>query len=377
METFDEKYQLERFSKTKEEFDFYYENELKEKVDILEKERQETIDLAKKTGLKLLWPALAVLVIYFIYSDIIFYAIAALFVFGGYLFKDVISKRKALSKKMKQEVVTDLVLFMNDNFTYKPNHYLSPSNFRNANIFKQKPNRYSGDDLIKGYVTSEPDSEDNVDTKPPRTDISFSEVQADAVERYKDKDGKTQERVHSIFKGLFFKADFNKDFDGLTIIVPKERSFKGFSFFKKEKENQLHDVELEDIEFMDKFTVKTTDQILARYILTPNFMNRLLDFSNRDHGMDTDDIKQPTSIKEAFQLGLSNHHSDDAYSDTPYFSFRDGTMYFMLPTEKDHFEFNVLSPLNKSLIYSYFKDINIALGLVDELNLNLRIWSKQ
>src|SRR5699024_702760 len=112
----------------------------------------------------------------------------------------------------------------------------------------------------------------------------------------------------------------------------------------------LHDVELEDIEFMDKFTVKTTDQILARYILTPNFMHRLLDFSNRDHGMDTDDVKQPTSIKEAFQMRLSDHHSDEAYSDTRYFSFRDGSMYFTLTLDNDHFEFNVLAPLNKNLI---------------------------
>lgn len=377
METMDERYHLERFSKTKDEFDFFYENKLKEKVSVLEKERQDTIHLAKKTAMKLLWPALAVLIIYFIYSDIIYYAIAALFVFGGYLFKDVISKRKDLSKKMKQEVVTDLVQFMNDNFTYKPNRFLSASNFRNANIFKLSPNRYKGDDLITGHVSSEPDPDSDIKEEPPRTDISFSEVEADHVERYKDKEGKTQERVTSIFKGLFFKADFNKDFDGLTIVVPKVRSFKGFSFFNREKENKLQEVELESIEFMDKFTVRTTDQVLARYILTPNFMNRLIDFSNRDSKNVPGDVEQPKTIKEAFQMGLSDHSREDAYSDTPYFSFRDGTMYFMLPTRKDHFEFNVLTPLNKSLIYSYFKDINIALELVDELNLNLRIWSKK
>lgn len=376
MKSLDSKYFLERFSKTKDEFDLFYENELQEKVKHLEKERQDTINLAKKTAMKLIWPALAVVIIYFIYSDIVFYAIAALVAFGGYLFKDVITKRKALSQKMKQEVVTDLVHFMNDNFTYKPNSFLSASNFRNANIFKLKPSRYRGDDLITGHVTSEPDPDSEIGEDPPRTDISFSEVEAEHVERYKDKDGKTQERVQSIFKGLFFKVDFNKDFDGLTIVVPKVKGFKGFTLFNKEKENQLQDVDLESIEFTDKFTVRTTDQILARYILTPNFMNRLLDFSNRDSKED-EEFEQPKSVKEAFQMGLSDHHREDTYSDSPYFSFRDGTMYFMLPTRKDHFEFNVLTPLNKSLIYSYFKDINIALELVDELNLNLRIWSKK
>jgi len=209
--------------------------------------------------------------------------------------------------------------------------------------------------------------------------VSFSEVNADYVEYYRDKNRKKRERVHNIFSGLFFQADFNKDFDGLTIVVPKERSSKGFSLFGKEKGNRLEEVELEDVEFMDKFTVKTTDQILARYILTPGFMNRLLEFSNRSSEEETyGNMMQPTSIKEAIQLGLSAAQNDsDAYSDTPYFSFRNGSMYFMLPTLRDHFDFSLVAPLNKRLIYSYFQDINIALEMVDELNLNLRIWTKK
>lgn len=377
MEKFDDTYLLERFSKTKEEFDSYYDDVLKEKMTVLEKERQEIIDLAKKTGMKLIIPVIAVIILYFIFDSILPYAIAALVFYGGFLFKDVQTKRKNLAQKIKEGVITELIHFMNKNFTYKPKHYLPSRYFTRANIFKLNPSRYTGDDLITGYVASKPDASNDLDETPPRTDISFSEVKADHVEHYKDKDGKTRKKVRTIFQGLFFKADFNKDFDGLTIVVPKQKGFKGFSF-GKEKRNKLEEVELEDMDFMDKFTVRTTDQILARYILTPNFMNRLLNFSNRESNRDDEtDVQQPTSVKEAFQMGLSNHHNEDTYSDTPYFSFRNGTMYFMLPTRKEHFEFNILVPLNKSLMYSYFRDINLALELVDELNLNLRIWNKQ
>src|SRR5699024_10208286 len=124
--------------------------------------------------------------------------------------------------------------------------------------------------------------------------------------------------------------------------------------------------------------VKTSDQVLARYILTPNFMNRLLEFSNRHSEEDLkQSIHQPTTIKEAIQAGFSEASNQySAYTDTPYFSFRNWTMYFLLPTQRNHFDFSIMVPLNKRLIYSYFKDINIALEMVDELNLNLRIWTK-
>lgn len=379
MEKFDDVYQLERFSKTKEEFEFYYDNDLKEKVDRLESERQKTIDLAKNKGKKLILPFTGVILMYIFLKDYAIYGVGAFIFYAGYLFKDIKSRRRDLKYKIKEEIITDLVRFMNENFTYQPRKYLYSRHFINANIFKNKPNRYTGDDLITGYVGGESETTKDMDEKPPKTDLSFSEIKADSVERYKDKDGKTRERVHTIFQGLFFKADFNKDFDGLTIVVPKTRSSSWFSFFKKEKENRLQEVELENIDFMDKFTVRTTDQVLARYILTPGFMNRLLDFSNRESESNEDEnFEQPQSIKEAFQMGLSQAEtSNDAYTDTPYFSFRDGTMYFMLPTRKEHFEFNILVPLNKRVIYSYFKDINLALELVDELNLNLRIWTKE
>ena len=108
-------------------------------------------------------------------------------------------------------------------------------------------------------------------------------------------------------------------------------------------------------------------------------MNRLLEFSNRHSEEDLkQSIHQPTTIKEAIQAGFSEASNQySAYTDTPHFSFRNGTMYFLLPTQRDHFDFNIMIPLNKRLIYSYFKDINIALEMVDELNLNLRIWTKQ
>lgn len=379
MKNIDEMYQLERFSKTDEEFELYYENELKPKVEALEKERLKTMDLAKGQAKKLILPVAGLILIYIFLSDLAFYAFAAVVLYGAYLFSDVRKQRKALSQKIKEEVVTDLVHFLNKNFTYEPRKYLAKKQFVRSNIFKNNPDRYSGDDLIKGFVGSDKKEVQDIDGNPTKTDLSFSEVHAQKVERYRDKNGKTKERVHTIFQGLFFIADYNKDFDGLTIVVPKQRQINILpSIFDSNSENKLEEVDLENIDFMDKFTVRTTDQITARYILTPNFMHRLMEFTTREP--EKAEQQEPKSIKEAFQMGLSaaSNSSTESYFETaPYFSFRNGKMYFMLPTKKKHFEFNLLLPLNKDLIKSYFSDINIALELVDELNLNLRIWNKE
>jgi hypothetical protein len=375
-------YQLERFSKSDEEFDWYYENELKQKVEVLENERLKTMDLAKKQAMKLILPVILLILIYFILRDLAFYAFIAIALYGAYLFRDVLKKRKELSKKIKDEIVTDLVHFLNENFTYEPRKYLARKQFVRSNIFKNNPDRYSGDDLIKGFVGSEKKDVEDIDSSPTKTDLSFSEVHAQKVERYKDKNGRTKERVHTIFQGLFFIADYNKDFNGLTIVVPKQRKRNLLpSLFDSNSKNKLEEVELENIDFMDKFTVRTTDQITARYILTPNFMNRLMEFTTREPETadQQEQTEQPKSIKEAFQLGLdtANSKENNYFETAPYFSFLNGRMYFMLPTRKKHFEFNMLLPLNKNLIKGYFSDINIALELVDELNLNLRIWNKE
>jgi len=383
MKNIDEVYQLERFSKTDEEFDLYYENELKQKVEGLEKERLNTMDLAKSQVKKLILPVAGLILIYIFLSELAFYAFAAVALYAVYLFADVRKQRKALSHKIKDEVVRDLVHFLNENFTYEPRKYLAKRQFVRSNIFKNNPDRYSGDDLIKGFVGSDEKAVQEIDNNPTKTDLSFSEVHAQKVERYRDKDGKTKERVHTIFQGLFFVADYNKDFDGLTIVVPKQRKVNILpSLFDSNSENKLEEVNLENIDFMDKFTVRTTDQITARYILTPNFMNRLMDFTTREpeKGEQEKMQEQPKSIKEAFQMGLSaagNSTTENYFETAPYFSFLNGKMYFMLPTKKKHFEFNLLLPLNKNLIKSYFSDINISLELVDELNLNLRIWNKE
>ncbi len=70
--------------------------------------------------------------------------------------------------------------------------------------------------------------------------------------------------TYSAFSGVFILIDIPKKFSGYTHI--KERTYKYKGPYKE--------VKLEDVEFSEEFYVGSTDQVEARYLLTPAFMQR-------------------------------------------------------------------------------------------------------
>lgn len=86
----------------------------------------------------------------------------------------------------------------------------------------------------------------------------------DAIFTSEDKDNHTVIK----FDGLIAKFKFNKKFSGTTIIRPDNSSHK--SPYK-----ELHYSEFEDVNFEKKYDVFTDDDVEARYLITPSFMERL------------------------------------------------------------------------------------------------------
>ena len=69
------------------------------------------------------------------------------------------------------------------------------------------------------------------------------------------------------FKGIFILVDIPKKFAGHTIVIDKGDK-------RETKQSPYSEVKLEDVEFMKKFNIYSTDQVEARYVLTPSFMER-------------------------------------------------------------------------------------------------------
>ena len=92
-------------------------------------------------------------------------------------------------------------------------------------------------------------------------------------------------RLYTIFHGLFCIADFNKHLNGATVVVPdvNERILGGLgkSIQKIKKHNDLPLVTLENQEFEKLFAVYSDDENEARYILTPDMMERIISFSSK------------------------------------------------------------------------------------------------
>lgn len=84
-------------------------------------------------------------------------------------------------------------------------------------------------------------------------------------------------REVQVFHGLFILFEIKKPFLGKTLIKKDSGSLGNWL---TDKFNKLESIKLEDPRFEKIFEVYSTDQIEARYILTPSFMERLIDLSS-------------------------------------------------------------------------------------------------
>ncbi|MEH2441221.1 DUF3137 domain-containing protein [Nostoc sp.] len=151
-------------------------------------------------------------------------------------------------------------------------------------------------------------------------------------------------RTSLIFKGLFFKAKFNKTLRTVTIVQPKiiNANIHALNHVKKQV------IKLEDPEFAKFFTVYGDDQIEARYVLSTSLIDKIVNFRKK-----------------------TNRNI--------YISFVDDMIYIAI---EEAIENNIFDPnLYKSVLSfaplrEYFETLNLMLGIVEDLNLDRGIWQK-
>ncbi len=149
------------------------------------------------------------------------------------------------------------------------------------------------------------------------------------------------------FKGLFFMADFNKKLKGFTMILPDAYE-KHFGFLTKSiqelKKNKGELVYLEDPRFEKEFVIYGTDQVEARFILTPSFMERIL------------------ALKQKFGKNL-------------LLSFSGSTMYLAIADPQGMMEIplnqNVINP---AILEKPYQDLINCTEIIGALKLNQKIW---
>ncbi|MDA3907540.1 MAG: DUF3137 domain-containing protein [Sulfurimonas sp.] len=261
--------------------------------------------------------------------DILFFIGFGYFALGTIIYKFLI---KDYTKEFKQNIIKPLIEAIDDKLSYNSNHHVNQYLFSRSDLFST-PDRMSGNDYVRGNIDG--------------TKIEFSDIHAEK----RQKDSKGRESWSTIFKGLFIVAEFNKNFHGKTLILPDtaQSTFGNLIGNWLQSNNFTRDelVKMDDNNFEKEFVVYSSDQIEARYILSHTLMKKLLIFKDKS--------KQPV-----------------------YVSFIGNHIHMAVYYDKDLFEPSIFrSLLEYKIAMEYIKTLHLAIGIVDELKLNQKLWSKQ
>lgn len=244
-------------------------------------------------------------------------------------------QKKIYRETFKSGVVAELVKLINPDWQYMFDYCMSQESYQQSGLFPHHYDRYDGDDFVTGKIE--------------KTDFQFSELHTQYKQVTYGSKGQRQEHWVTIFRGLFMHADFNKNFSGITYVLPDtaERLLGSFgqSLQKLSGRGQL--VKLENPEFEKLFVVYSSDQVESRYILTPTMMEAMVNLYRRFGG-------------------------------EIYFSFVGSRVYFANSINEALFEPNIFrSGINFSDIKEMFDLFEMITVLIQELNLNTRIWTKE
>lgn len=225
----------------------------------------------------------------------------------------------------KGNVVTNALDEIFDNVNYVPNQHISTKAIKESNIFGDFFYFDGGEDYFKCEIKD--------------VIFQFSEISLS---------GDISILLPDYYKGIFGISDFNKNFNTQTLIIPKSK----IPFYKNKYQriagikSDFKIVYLEDSLFNQEFVVYGQDQVESRYLLTPSIIANILKFKKNINS-------RIVFSFAANRLNLFIINSKDLFEPPKTISY----------TNFEHFYKNI----NYFIIYS---------SIVEELNLNTRIWGK-
>ena len=227
---------------------------------------------------------------------------------------------KGFSNEFKEKIITQIIKEISPNLAYNKAKFIEFSEFDRPRIYNTVIDIYQGNDLIWGNI-------DGVELK-------FSDIYL-ARNDTKNKERSIQVQT-PLFYGIVFIADFSKFFTAKVIVLDKKGSFTSTNLQKTKMDNS---------EFNDTFATFCDDEIAARYILTPNLMEKMLD------------------MRKFFGAKCD-------------FCFVENKIYIYINLGKDSFEADYKVPLigENSALLRYHDEIMQFVGIVENLKLNSKIF---
>jgi len=168
-------------------------------------------------------------------------------------------------------------------------------------------------------------------------DVSFSLVETKLQKRHRSDNGSDSWRTR--WRGMFFLLEFPKPFHGRTVVT-REKGAMSKLFSGKPADN----VRLEDPRFEKLFEAYSTDQVEARYLLTPTFMERV--------------------VALASMVG----------KDSPEFVFVDNRLGIAVKSSKNRFEGgSILTPMqDRKRVDDLVLELSLIFHTIDTLQINMK-----
>ena len=334
--------------KSLEEFKQYLQDELSDTLNELANEPK------SKWSLKpIIFTVVFLILIYGAYA--VFFAKSgtlsfqtSIFIFAGfgalcllqYIFIAPWQKKKQLQQNQaymqsvdfsfKTKVLNKIFDFVSPGVQYVMHGQIGIKELLASGIFREAKYNITGNDLVLGRHNGVP--------------FQFCDLTVSYESAMQGKN----ETPDTVLYGQFFVARFNKSFSSPVYIVPNQK-FKDY-FFDNDIRKYLNvsgeTVELEDPEFMKMFKIYASDQIEARYILTPAMMERIKNLVYRTRGQ-------------------------------YYISFMDNNITVVNNSGRNNFEVTSAESLianDYSLLTSFYLDICDQFAIIDDLKLNIKIW---
>ncbi|MBP2080085.1 DUF3137 domain-containing protein [Oceanobacillus polygoni] len=204
-------------------------------------------------------------------------------------------------------------------------------------FYLNRIDRVAGKDLIIGKIGS--------------TAFYFSELRLYKQVKSSGNERKNRKLIPR-YQGVLYLADFHKHFKGHTVLRDKQifsfqhvKRFFRHHYHRMLSGKKLTTIKMENDEFNKYFKVRTTNEFEARYILSPNLMEDLVAFRKRN--------RNPIDI-----------------------AFRKRFISLFLYNKKDYFEPSIYNSMKKQSKIAY-DDLILFFRIINDLNLNTRIWSKE
>ncbi len=271
---------------------------------------------------------------------------------------------ETLRRHYKGEIVPRIVAFLDPSFSYDPRGRIDHRTFNDSQLFPLQAIDCMCEDMVSGTIE--------------RVDFKFCELIAYHVEEPTDtpealpeglpdhlplelleqvKSGRVKTRP-DFFAGLFLYAAFNKEIHGKTVVLPNKDRAVTDRLGREKREVDFYGqlVKLENPAFEEVFSVYSTSQQEARYIITPTIMEAILKLHH-------------TTYKR--MAGAAIHISFVGQNVYCAIRHRASGMLFLFDPSygiKGDIEFEEIE-----YMYRLLSTIEV---IIRDMNLNTRIWTK-